>query len=177
MGGGVLAGAERQPRLDGDTDVAGAHGGGMRGGMDDDAPGAHRLQPALAERRPVGVGQAFDPCRAARRCRQRGDARHQCGIGFAVDIGDQHPVVGPVGVGFVDHERRRIGEVGENLAAVGQRLGLGAGAGQSNRPAGHAANLSSRRTPGPSFLAVVPDRSWVPAFAGTTESAAPHQRT
>ena len=58
-GGAVMAGAEGQPGLDLDGEVAGAAPVAVMRAVHQEAPGADRLQPLERLRDPVDVGQDF----------------------------------------------------------------------------------------------------------------------
>ncbi len=142
VGGEMLAGAERQPRLDGEAEVARADRIGMGGGVDDEAPGADRREPRLAERHPVGVAEVVD-LRAARRGRrdQRVERGQVGGGRRGGKVSVERPCVGLRRVGLVGQQRRRRLGIGEGIVGERDRLGLGARRGQADAPAASGHNL------------------------------------
>jgi ribosomal protein L11 methyltransferase len=106
------------------------------------APGADRLEPGLAHRHPIILAQLLD-CRG-RAGGQRGERGKVGGGRLVGEISVDPPVVGGVGIGLVgDDYRRAVGER-EQILAVGQRLGLGAGAVEGDAPAHLPVSFANR---------------------------------
>ena len=88
-GGGVmLAGAEGEPGVDLEGDRALGHGVAMGRGVDEEAPGADRLEPGLAHRHPIILAEMLDrrashprrawPARRGRRASARRRNKRGC---------------------------------------------------------------------------------------------------
>ena len=77
-GGAVMAGAERERRLDLDADGASRNAGAVMGAMHDEAAGRDRLEPAQALAHPVPCSAPLEDQRLGRLCTGgRGDERAQ----------------------------------------------------------------------------------------------------
>ena len=138
----MLAGAERQTRIDLEIDGVGGPVGIMHRRMHEEAAGADRLQSLLAFRHPVGgIFEMLDLRLARSKLRQLGDFD----LGWlSIEVGMKQPFVRLVRIGLVRDEHRGSAAVREQVTAVGYGLGLSARAREGDPPAHLAASFASR---------------------------------